>query len=918
MFHFNTLLRAFIIASFITLPLPGWSFPFLSDQSAPSIKVDLIPQIVRSVSMINQYYYASSRVKPLKMLQEGLYSLSKRIPELLIEFPDENQNSFKVSLLDKTKTLSYDTPQKLADILQPVSDVFNFINETYKGDVKSDDQQYAFITGILKPLDPHSNLLTPDMFKEFQTQTSGEYGGIGIVIGLKDDDLTVISPIDNTPAQKAGVKAEDKILEIDHLSTVNMPLSEAVERLRGKVNTNVLLKLSRKSTDPWEINLTRKKINIESVTSKVTTFGNKTIGILSIKNFQEDTFMDMDQELKKMKETHKLDGLVLDLRNNPGGLLDQSIQVADRFLESGDIVLSVAADDQIEKAPATPDSQDDITTPMVVLVNEGSASASEIVSGALKNNNRALVVGNTTFGKGSIQSLYPLRDGASIKLTIAQYLTPGKESIQAVGITPDIRLYPMLIADDTFDIWDDKPFKEASFDEHLENTKYTKVSKPTYNLPYLQLEKKQEESQYVSKIDEQSDYPLSFALRLLSQFKTANRTTMIPEAKSVVEMEEKSQDKAITMVLEKKGINWHTDTASDTSSINIDVSSRFTEKDTGKEVAELKGGREYTWTITINNKSTAISRVIGVVDSENPIINQKEFVFGRVDASSKKEASVHFKVPPEMMNFNENTKISLFSDSKDLLSTRVSTVFKEKDKPLFAYKVSYKDGGASGLVGNANGIPEKGETVRLDVTIKNISKTVPGDVIMNLSNTNSEDNVNLKTARLMLGEILPNAEKQGSLVFSIGQAYNKDKLSLTLSAVDKETKAGFADDITFNPLDSKKAQINPVAGVYEIQPVITISESTLQPGGKKVHLTGTVSDDQNLKDITIYAGGKKVYYSASATGSTTPNLTFETMVPLDEGANILTIQARDGRNLSSVKNLSFIGEAPTLSDNKTP
>ena len=293
------------------------------------------------------------------------------------------------------------------------------------------------INGMIKSLDPHSSFMTAEMYKELEVETRGSFGGIGIEITLVKDVLTVVSPIEDTPAYNAGVKAGDQIIRIDGKSTKDITIMEAVKKLRGPKDTKVTITILREGmAKPKEIEMTRSTIKIRSVKSKVY---DERIGYIRIASFQERTGDDLKKALREIEaKARPLKGIVLDMRNNPGGLLNQSVEVSDAFLKSGIIVSTRGRSKNMESKAAAKDDGDEPTCPMVVLVNEGTASAAEIVSGALQDNGRAVILGAQTFGKGSVQTVIPLEDGAALKLTTAKYYTPKGRSIQAEGITPDI------------------------------------------------------------------------------------------------------------------------------------------------------------------------------------------------------------------------------------------------------------------------------------------------------------------------------------------------------------------------------------------------------------------------------------------------------------------------------------------------
>ena len=330
---------------------------------------------------------------------------------------------------------------------------------------KVDDKQLleSAIRGMLYELDPHSNYLTPEEFNDLQVTTSGEFGGLGIEVTLDNGFVKVVSPIDDTPAAKAGLQAGDLIIKIDDTFAKGLGLEQVVDMLRGEVGSKVVLSiLSAGDQKPRSVTLTRDRIRIHSVRSKMLEPG---YGYLRITQFQSQSGSDAEKALKEMVARNKLNGLVLDLRNNPGGVLSSAVQIADLFIDKGLIVYTQGrAKDSRTNYAATPG---DLLNgmPLVVLVNAGSASASEIVAGALQDQKRGIIVGQRTFGKGSVQTILPLHDNRALKLTTARYYTPSGRSIQAEGIQPDIVTDVAKVELAT----DNGSVREADLRGHLEN-----------------------------------------------------------------------------------------------------------------------------------------------------------------------------------------------------------------------------------------------------------------------------------------------------------------------------------------------------------------------------------------------------------------------------------------------------------------
>ena len=350
--------------------------------------------------------------------------------------------------------------------LKTFADVIEYIEKNYVDEVEPKDLIEKAIQGMVSSLDPHSSLLPPEAFDDLKVETKGKFGGLGIVISMPKGLLTVISPIENTPACRAGVKSGDIIIKIDGELTKGMMIWEAVKKMRGKKGTEVTITILReKISEPIDFKLIRDIIPIESVKSIVLKPG---YGYIRITNFQTNTAADLEKALLKIEsEDIPMKGLILDLRSNPGGLLGQAIKVADLFLDKGTIVSIRGRQKQNVKVYKAHMNNVERTYPIALLIDEGSASASEIVAGALQDHKRALIIGTTSFGKGSVQTVETLQDGYGLKLTIARYYTPDDRSIQARGIEPDIVIKRMDISEES-SVSEKKYLKEKDLKNHLD------------------------------------------------------------------------------------------------------------------------------------------------------------------------------------------------------------------------------------------------------------------------------------------------------------------------------------------------------------------------------------------------------------------------------------------------------------------
>ena len=383
--------------------------------------------------------------------------------------------------------------------LRAFVEVFDRISSHYVEEVEDQKLLENAISGMLSNLDPHSAYLPPENYEKVEEHTKGEFGGLGMEVGMEDGFVKVIAPIDDTPAQKAGIRAGDLIIKLDNKSVKGMDLTEAVKMMRGEPGSKIVLTIMRQGErEPMVKELTRAVVKVKSIRQRMLE---KDLGYVRISQFQVRTGQDLQNAIRTLEKENKapLKGLVLDLRNNPGGVLNASVDVSDAFIDQG---LIVYTEGRIQNSKMRFEAKKgDLLNgmPIVVLVNEGSASASEIVAGALQDHGRALIVGRTTFGKGSVQTLLPLNNGAAIKLTTALYYTPSGRSIQAEGIKPDIEID--LVKVERIENAKLERMKEADLDGHLGNGSKDKT------------EEKAAEGESVSLLSD--DYELHEALNLL-------------------------------------------------------------------------------------------------------------------------------------------------------------------------------------------------------------------------------------------------------------------------------------------------------------------------------------------------------------------------------------------------------------------
>ncbi|MEI6125045.1 MAG: S41 family peptidase [Pseudomonadota bacterium] len=414
--------------------------------------------------------------------------------------------------------------QEAYDHLKTFSDVLTIVQNNYVDEIDLKKIIYNAIKGMVASLDPHSSFMPPDLYKELQVETKGSFGGLGIEITMKDDILTVVAPIEDTPAYHAGIKTGDKIIKIENESTKNMGLVDAVKKMRGKPGSPIKITILRDDLkEPRDFSIVRDIIKIKSVKFKMLE---DKFGYIRITQFQENTENEFKKAIKSLRsEKAPLQGLVLDLRGNPGGLLDQAVKISDEFLDSGLIVYTEGRVESQRMQFHAKKDDDTVEYPTVALVNGGSASASEIVAGALQDHGKAIIVGTQTFGKGTVQTIYPLSDGSGLRITTAKYYTPGHRSIQEKGITPDITV------EDNIDGTSGKKIKflrEKDLINHFKGqSPEEKINQETKEQAKEQTKEKEPEENATVKKDENetADPPLQTAITILKSWELFKKAT---------------------------------------------------------------------------------------------------------------------------------------------------------------------------------------------------------------------------------------------------------------------------------------------------------------------------------------------------------------------------------------------------------
>ncbi len=768
--------------------------------AAEDYRLDRLPILGFVFSKVHQAYVDPTRIDPKAMVVAALDSVERTVAEVMVK-GDAKSDKLTVTVGSATRDFALKDVDTIWNARLLLGEVMGFVQENLVAHEDLREIEYAAAAGVLSTLDPHSVVLEPKYFRDMKTQTRGEFGGIGFAIAMRDGNLTVVRVFKNTPAQKAGIRSKDIIARIGEQSTINMDVQDAVERLRGKPGTPVTITVARTAwPEPRRLQLTRDTISVETIPqAKLLDQG---VGYLRYTTFARNGTREIHKAILQQRERAggRLKGLILDLRGNPGGLLDEAVELSDLFLSEGVIVKTVSdgAQRQREVREATSDPKDLAGLPLVVLVNGSSASASEIVAGALKNNGRALIVGRPTFGKGSVQTLFdfsepgrPTED-AALKLTIAQYLTPGDVSIQEVGIIPDVALLPGRALKDQINVFaPPRAMGEADLDRHLSNLggakaadlKKRRAEKSPLELRYLLDEKEdavaralkreaardahgeeaalsaeQQEDEEIDADPDQvkEDFQIRFARDLLARAPFPDRARLLEAAGGLVGERRAEEEKRLEARLGQLGVDWSAPHGTTTGAPRAVVTV------TPPAGRAQKAGEVVQWTVTVENRGDAPFRRLRAwtVDEKNFFLDRREFVFGTVRPGERKSWSVPLKLPRSFDSRRDEVTFH-FEDDQGKAPADVLTSLDvvEVPRPLFAYSLQVDDRKG----GNGDGLPARGETFTVRIDVRNVGPGVSGDKTYVLLKNLGDEKLFIKKGREVVGALKPGESRAASM-----------------------------------------------------------------------------------------------------------------------------------------------------------
>lgn len=858
--------------------------------------------------LVEDRYVDPGRIDPEKMFGAALNRVERENPEVLFRHAP-GDSLLHVSVNNYTTTMELPAIGRLNEMAEQLERVALILDEQLEESVSRPEVEYALINGMLSTLDPHTVLLPPEQSREMEVENQGEFGGLGITIGIREGRLSVQYPLRDTPAYRAGLEPGDRILRIDDESTVNMSLEEAVSRLRGLVGEPVTISVDRESfEEPRDFTIVRATIRMNPVQGVLMDGG---IGYIQIDNFHAATARDLSNLLSSFKrENHgSLGGLVLDLRGNPGGYLHQAIEVADFFIDEGVLVSTV--EESRREVTEAHSERTESDYPMVVLVNAHSASASEIVAGALKNHQRAVIVGERTFGKGSVQNLYPNGDESRLKLTIAKYLTPGDQSIQSVGIPPDILLRPSIVEQHTSDdgevtplvslYWRDRLEREADLDRALERVDIA-GSDSAFALRYLR--STDDEERLSDEVDVSNDWEVNFARDLIMAAPSYRPAEMLQAAESVIQEYVSRETERVVDAFQIHDIDWSVGEQPESYSISAEINLG----DRGTIMSGLEG--QFVELAVTNNSDSPIHQLMAVSESTLGWLDGEEFFFGQISPNETRRwrrplRNIEgYTAQTGELNFNfQDASGTSFGEHSELIEIEGAAL------PSFSWTSVILDSGVDGVIGDGDGVPETGETVVLRLEVTNCGEGAAAEPFVKLRNLAGHD-LDLQVGTVELGTLGPGESAFADLVFEIrGEESEINALPVELTVGDNVRfdynavmSGGFYSffsqvkelEIVVGSEHSWEEQTPPALEITRT-PELSVNSSTAV-------LSGVVNDDHGIRDLQIYHGENKIFYQGGGDG--VRSLPFTADLNLEEGDNLVVVLARDEDGLTDVRSVN--------------
>ncbi len=918
---------------------------------------------------IEESYVEPARIDYEKMYVAALEAIELRVPTCM--FRREPGSSLLHLEVGTTRT-TFDVPpiKNRKELQRELQRVATLVENLPKEDVPMDDSsggdrysqvEYAMVNGILGTLDPHSRLLPPEASREMDVENQGEFGGLGITLIERNGRLTVEYPLPGTPAEHEGILSDDQIVRIDGESTINMSLEDAVSKLRGPIGAKVTIEILREGlTEPRQVVITRAAIKINPVEGQLL---DGDIGYVAIQGFHAQVESDLKVLLARLeRESGGLKGLIIDLRDNPGGYLNQAEAVSDLFLERGTIVSTVDSLGRKLDISEAHSSGSEPKYPIAVLVNSGSASASEIVSGALRNNERAVIIGERTYGKGSVQNLHPLFDQSKLKLTISQYLTPGDRSIQAVGIPADIELVPSIVepgkeGGDPIALlyYRERVRRESDATKHLDSSAIA-LEEPAYSFRYLRSSEAKRRTS--AALDVSGDYEVRFARDVLLTTSSSRRADVLASAGSVVSRYQKQGSKDVEKGFASIGIDWSEGPAVKAADLEV----KF---DLGPD-AVLTAGQEESMVLEVTNRGSLPLYRAAAIATFDGDYTPREFYFGKLmpGETRRYEQKVQL-VPGHPTEMSPVTFSFRDVSGAQVAEHRARLPVQGKELPRLVWQVALKDGG------DGDGVFEIGEKVNVQLTVENAGKGPTVEAFARVKNKSGKaldiqrgtlEPGTMRAAdggactvleagieggnvvgvpatgseRISKGDppkyaegckrsLNPGESWTGSFETLVKQGAN-GVLTLDLDIGDSAAydhasvvRAGFYTYFT-NHQEIQIPVTQPAAAISKSEPPLI--EVTRQPGvvveGSRASVSGVVQDDGGVAHVEIYLGGDKVFFQGSVKGAHIRSMPFTADLTLKPGLNTVTVLATDESGFTDTSAVVTYYVAPDMAASIVP
>jgi carboxyl-terminal processing protease len=884
-------------------PLPAFGPGATGKQGMPASHASSSQTVTSQAFMYADAFYVDpQRVVPITLLESAFRAVESQYPEVIVDLAaDKKSVTVRARGFDRTFDLS--VLGGSGDVARAIDQVVGFVAERLGADIEKDKLLYLAVNGALRELDPHTNIFSMKHFKDFKTTTSGSFGGIGFTFNAADGELTIISPIPDTPAARAGLQSGDKIVFIDGVPTTNMSSDTAVGRMRGEPGTAVTLTVAREGwSEPRDFPIIREIIKIVSVESRLLTGDDgPPVVYARVKNFQTDTSAELAAAIRKL-ETSATAGVILDMRDNPGGLLDEAVRLADGFLDEGAIVSTRNRTGRGKVDAAGHNDKLFTRLPLVLLVNRGSASASEIVAAALQDR-RALLIGERTFGKGSVQQAFPLSDGGGVLLTVAQYLTPGDVSIQSIGVEPDIALEPVLVGQDRLQLATVKGHMAEADLENAFSTWGNARREAVASLRFLRtepgrhddLEKKREDRREPSEQEKAAKLAAEFEVRLARRIlgaargraDAASRSGLLAAAQGVIAKTAPEEEQKIGAALTARAIDWSAGNA--TAGAVAKLVARLPREQT------LKAGEKTGITIAVTNTGVeTLHRVWGRTDSANPLLKNIDFAFGTIAPGQTREWTAPFEVPGVVEERWDTLSLTLQASGSDAVKVQGGSVeTKARPTPEYAYRYTLTDENLLDKARSGDGRLEEGERAKLTVEVTNRGKAESTLLEVNLSAEEKEE-LYLEDARRKVEKFAAGSVQSAPFSFKVIRPLETGRVKVGLSFTDRGAGGFLVDGFeipTRTPYAAVESRVPPQISLAAAPPLVT--------DAAQVTIALSATDDASVKDVVVYRGEKKLTYARNLERAA-PFLVTLT-VPLEDGSNRIVIIARDDKDIPAQK-----------------